>query len=222
MNYVLNQDWKEVLAPAFTQEFKKELFGFVNEQYAKHRCFPRQEDIFSALNRTPVDKVKVVIIGQDPYHTPGQADGLAFSCADGKAQPSLQNIFKELSADLNIPTPTKTTLYGWAEQGVLLINSVLSVQMGMAGSHAGHGWERVTTEIVKHIASLDRPIVFILWGGYARKYAQYITNPHHLVLQSAHPSPLSAYNGFFGSKPFSKCNTYLESNGLIPIDWSKN
>lgn len=221
-NYVLNEDWQKVLTPAFTQEFKQKLFGFVNEQYATHRCFPTKENVFHALNLTPVDKVKVVIIGQDPYHTPLQADGLAFSCADGKAQPSLQNIFKELSADLGVPAPTKTTLYGWAEQGVLLLNSVLTVQMGVAGSHAGHGWEEVTKTIIKYLASLDRPIVFILWGGYARKYASFIDKNKHLVIESAHPSPLSAYNGFFGSKPFSCCNDYLVKNGLSPIKWENN
>ena len=222
MSYVLNDDWKLVLANAFDDEFKRKLFGFVNEQYAHHNCFPPKEKIFNALNMTAVDDVKVVIIGQDPYHTPGQADGLAFSCADGHAQPSLQNIFKELSNDLGTPMPQDTTLYGWAKQGVLLLNTVLSVQQGMAGSHANHGWEEVTTAIVKYIASQDRPIVFILWGGYAKKFACYITNPKHCIIESAHPSPLSAYNGFFGSKPFSRCNDYLTKNGLQPIDWSKN
>jgi len=219
MDYVLDKKWSEILKDRFDQEYKRQLFSFLNSEYASKTIFPPKDKIFSALNLVPVDKIKVVIIGQDPYHTIGQADGLAFSCANGTPQPSLTNIKKEIETDLGVKCSPSTDLRPWANQGVLLLNTTLTVEQGKPMSHAKHGWEEFTTEIIKIVNNIDRPIVFLIWGGHAKRFLKYLNNPKHLVLQSAHPSPLSAYNGFFGCKHFSKCNQFLLSAGVEPIDW---
>lgn len=219
MSYVLDKNWSEKLSQAVDIEFKKKLFAFINQEYATKTVFPPKEKIFNSLNYVPLDKVKVVIIGQDPYHTYGQADGLAFSCANGTPQPSLTNIFKEISSDLGIRMSGKTQLDSWAKQGVLLLNTSLTVVQGQPTSHSKCGWQTITREIVKIINQLNQPIVFMLWGGHAKGFMEILNNPNHLILTSAHPSPLSAYNGFFGCKHFSKCNSFLVENGVTPIDW---
>lgn len=219
MGYVLNKDWSEILAKNIDVDFKKKLFDFINHEYATKTVYPPKEKIFNSLNYVPLNKIKVVIIGQDPYHTQGQADGLAFSCANGTPQPSLNNIFTEIENDLGIKMSGKTQLEPWAKQGVLLLNTSLTVVAGQPTSHSKCGWLTITREIVKIINQCDQPIVFMLWGGHAKSFMDLLTNPKHLVLTAAHPSPLSAYNGFFGCKHFSKCNEFLIKNGVTPIDW---
>ena len=182
--------------------------------------YPPSDEIFSAYKLTPMSKVKVVIIGQDPYHEPGQAHGLSFSVKPGiEIPPSLVNIYKELESDLGCRIPNNGYLVKWAEQGVLLLNSVLTVRAHAAFSHQGHGWEEYTDAAIKGLNKVNRPIVFILWGSSARKKKQMLDNPAHLIIESAHPSPLSAYRGFFGSRPFSRTNEFLVANGETPIDW---
>ena len=220
MSYVLDKSWSDILKNKFDENYKINLFSFLNNEYKTKTIFPPQEKIFTALNLVPIDKIKVVIIGQDPYHTFGQADGLAFSCANGTPQPSLTNIKKEIESDLNIKCSPSTDLRPWARQGVLLLNTTLTVEQGKPMSHAKHGWEEFTTKIIELINQIDRPIVFLLWGGHAKRFLKILNNPNHLILQSAHPSPLSAYNGFFGCKHFSKCNEFLLKKGETPIDWS--
>lgn len=219
MSYVLDKTWSEALGKSVDVEFKKKLFAFINQEYATKTVFPPKEKIFNSLNCTPLDKIKVVIIGQDPYYIKGQADGLAFSCANGTPQPSLTNIFKEISSDLGIKMSGKTQLDSWAKQGVLLLNTSLTVVENMPTSHSKCGWLTITREIVKIINKCNQPIVFMLWGGHAKSFMDLLDNPNHLVLTSAHPSPLSAYNGFFGCKHFSKANAFLVENGVTPIDW---
>lgn len=219
MGYVLDKTWSEYLSKNVAEQFKKDLFAFINKEYSTKSVFPPKEKIFNSLNFTPLDKIKVVIIGQDPYHTRGQADGLAFSCANGTPQPSLTNIFKEISSDLGIKMSGKTQLDSWAKQGVLLLNTSLTVVEGQPTSHSKCGWLTITREIVKIINKCNQPIVFMLWGGHAKSFMELLDNPNHLVLTSAHPSPLSAYNGFFGCKHFSKANSFLVENGVTPIDW---
>ncbi len=219
MSYVLNEDWAKALKQNVDEEFKTKLFSFINNEYKTKNVFPPKEKIFNALNMTPLDKIKVVIIGQDPYHTKGQADGLAFSCHNGTPQPSLTNIFKEINSDLGLVMSGKTQLDHWAEQGVLLLNTSLTVVESKPTSHSNCGWMTITKAIVSIINQLDQPIVFLLWGNHAKSFMKLLNNPNHLVLTSAHPSPLSAYNGFFGCKHFSKCNAFLVENGITPIDW---
>lgn len=219
MGYVLDKTWSEYLSKNVDEQFKKDLFAFINKEYSTKSVFPPKEKIFNSLNFTPLDKIKVVIIGQDPYHTRGQADGLAFSCANGTPQPSLTNIFKEISSDLGIQMSGKTQLDSWAKQGVLLLNTSLTVVEGQPTSHSKCGWLTITREIVKIINKCNQPIVFMLWGGHAKSFMELLDNPNHLVLTAAHPSPLSAYNGFFGCKHFSKANSFLVENGITPIDW---
>lgn len=219
MNYTLNKDWSEALSTRFTQEYKKELFGWLEQEYATKIIFPPKDKVFNALNVCPLKQAKVVIIGQDPYHTPGQADGLAFSCHNGTPQPSLTNIFKEINADLGLNMSKSTDLTPWAEQGVVLLNTSLTVIAHQAASHSNKLWHKFTTEIVKILNEQNQPIVFMLWGNHAKSFLPLLNNPYHLVLQSAHPSPFSAYNGFFGCKHFSKCNNYLLEHGLKPINW---
>ena len=192
----------------------------MKEEYATHVVYPPADDIFNAFHFTPLRKVKVVILGQDPYHNEHQAHGLCFSVQPGEeVPPSLVNIYKELKSDLGISPAPHGCLESWAKQGVLLLNSVLTVRAHLANSHKNCGWQIFTDDIIKKLNERDTPIVFILWGANARSKKQYITNPIHYVIESAHPSPLSAYNGFFGSKPFSRTNEFLEKNGIAPIEW---
>lgn len=215
----IGNSWDNVLKDDFGGENYQNLRRFLAEEYRTHTIYPDMHHIFSALKETAFEDVKVVIIGQDPYHNPGQAHGMCFSVMPGTdTPPSLVNVFKEIKSDLGIAN-TNPYLIDWAKQGVLLLNAVLTVRAGQAGSHRGKGWEILTDSIIKKLNERKEPIVFMLWGAYARSKKGYVTNPNHLVLECAHPSPLSAYNGFFGCKHFSKCNEFLTQNGLKPIDW---
>lgn len=216
----INNDWLEPLKPEFSKPYYKELYTRVKEEYAKHLVFPPADEIFSAFELTPLADVKVVIIGQDPYHNVGQAHGLCFSVKpDVAVPPSLVNIYKELESDIGCYVPNNGYLVKWAKQGVLLLNTVLTVQAHQANSHRGIGWEEFTNAAISVLNEQDRPIVYILWGAPAQTKKKMLNNPKHLILEAPHPSPLSAYRGFFGSKPFSKTNAFLEANGLEPIDW---
>lgn len=219
MNYTLEKNWSDKLSSRFSQEYKRELFTWLEKEYATKTVFPPKEKVFNALNLVPCEQVKVVIIGQDPYHTFGQADGLAFSCHNGTPQPSLKNIYKEISSDLGFKMSESTDLTPWAKQGVMLLNTSLTVVEHLPASHSNKLWHTFTTEIVKILNELNQPIVFMLWGNHAKSFLPLLNNSNHLILQSAHPSPFSAYNGFFGCKHFSKCNNFLMEHGLNPIDW---
>lgn len=213
--------YKEFIEQESQKEYYKRLKAFVVEEYKNYRCYPPYSKIFHALSITPLDKTKVVILGQDPYHEENQAHGLAFSVLCSKLPPSLINIYKEMESDLNVKVEQDGNLDYLAKQGVLLLNTSLTVREHLANSHSGHGWEIFTDNCIKLLASMDRPLVFILWGRNAASKQKFIYNPKHLVLISAHPSPLSAYNGFFGSRPFSKTNEFLEKNNLEKIEWVK-
>ena len=216
----IGNDWDEILKEDFLSDNYRNLRLFLKDEYSTRTVYPDMYDIFNALKYTPYSAVKVVIIGQDPYHGPNQAHGLSFSVKHGvPPPPSLQNIFKELKTDLGLPVPNHGCLESWAKQGVLLLNAVLTVRAGQANSHKGQGWELITDSIIKHLNERSTPMVFILWGANAGAKSALITNPAHLVLRSAHPSPLSAYNGFFGCRHFSKANKYLSACGLKEIDW---
>lgn len=219
---MIGNDWDEVLKVIWESEgFKKFYQGIINE-YEIKTIFPTRDYIFNALKLTSYKDTKVVIVGQDPYHGVGEAHGLSFSVQKGiKIPPSLQNIYKELQSDLGIPPKDNGELTGWAKQGVLLLNAVLTVEKDKAASHRGKGWEVLTDYIINTLNLKEEPVVFILWGNFAKEKAKLITNPKHFIITSPHPSPFSAYSGFFGSKPFSKANDYLVSKGLVPIDWSK-
>jgi len=219
MNYELTNEWSEKLKDRFKIEYKRELFSWLEQEYSTKTIFPPKEKVFNALNFVAPEKVKVVIIGQDPYHTFGQADGLAFSCHNGTPQPSLRNIYKEINSDLGITMSTSTDLTPWAKQGVMLLNTSLTVIEHLPASHSNKLWHTFTTEIVKILNELDQPIVFMLWGNHAKSFLPLLNNPNHLILQSAHPSPFSAHSGFFGCRHFSKCNTFLQTHNLTPIDW---
>ena len=213
-------NFKEIIEEESKKEYFKELQSFVDEEYKNKTVFPERKNIYASLENTPFDKVKVVIIGQDPYHGEGEAHGFAFSVKPGiKIPPSLKNIYKELNTEYGCYIPNNGYLMKWAEQGVLLLNAVLTVRAHQAASHQRKGWEEFTDACIKVLADQDRPLVFILWGTPARRKKALIHNPKHLIVESPHPSPLSAHNGFFGSKPFSRTNAYLESVGLEPIDW---
>lgn len=218
----IGNGWDTLLAAEFEAEYYQELRQFLKAEYGSRRIFPKMHDIYNAFRHTPPESVKAVILGQDPYHEIGQAHGLCFSVLPGvKQPPSLQNIFKELHADLGIETPTSHgCLLSWAKQGILLLNTSLTVREGQANSHRGHGWEILTDRVISILNGFERPIAFLLWGANARSKKQLITNPAHGIFESAHPSPLSAYNGFFGSRPFSRINAFLAQNGIAPIDWS--
>ena len=217
---MIGNDWDTILDSEFKKEYFYNLLKFVQGEYARKTIYPSKKEVFRAFRYTPYKNVKVVILGQDPYHGEGQAEGLSFSVPKGiKKPPSLVNIFKELESDLGCKMPNTGSLVPWAKQGVLLLNTVLTVIKDQAASHKDIGWEVFTDEVIKKINEKDEPVVFILWGSYARSKKKYITNPKHLVIESAHPSPLSAYNGFFGSKPFSKTNEFLIKNNLKPINW---
>lgn len=219
---VLNENWKAPLQPEFDAEYMAELRSFlVAEKAAGKQIFPKGNEWFRALDLTPLEKVRVVILGQDPYHGPGQAHGLCFSVQPGvRPPPSLLNIYKELEADLGIPRPRHGFLEHWARQGVLLLNSVLTVEMAKAASHRGKGWEKLTDAVIRLVNAKEQPVVFMLWGAYAQKKAAFVNREKHQVLTAAHPSPLSAHNGFLGCRHFSQCNAFLESKGLPPIDWA--
>ena len=216
----ISNDWLEPLKPEFRKPYYAKLYKTVMEEYRTKKIFPPPQDMFNAFEFTPLNDVKVVILGQDPYHNDGQANGLCFSVReDLEIPPSLVNIYKELHSDLGCYIPNNGYLEKWARQGVLMLNTVLTVRAHQANSHKEIGWEQFTDAAIKVLAEQDRPMVFILWGRPAQRKKEMIHNPKHLVLMSAHPSPLSAYRGFFGSHPFSRTNEYLEENGLAPIDW---
>ncbi len=217
---MIQNDWLPMLKPEFSKPYYKDLFEFVKQEYNSAQVFPPSEDIFNAFHMTPLSEVKVVIIGQDPYHEPGQAHGLCFSVKPGvEIPPSLINIYKELHDDCGCYIPNNGYLVKWAKQGVLLLNTVLTVRAHRANSHQGKGWEEFTNAAINVLNTQDRPIVFILWGKPAQSKKSMLNNPNHLILEAPHPSPLSAYRGFFGSKPFSKTNDFLRAGGVEPIDW---
>ncbi len=215
----MHESWKPFLKAEFEKPYFKELSEFLHQEYESKTIFPKKELVFRAF-ATDLNEVKVVILGQDPYHTPGAAEGLAFSVPNSQPMPpSLINIYKEIDSDIGRHANSGGSLKDWQKQGVLLLNTVLTVEAHRAGSHRGHGWETFTTATIEYLNKNRSHLVFLLWGRDARNKKSLIDTSRHLVLESAHPSPLSAYNGFFGSKPFSKCNEYLVENGLDPIDW---
>ena len=218
----LHDSWKAPLQAEFDAPYMAALKDFlVSERDKGKRIFPKGSEWFHALDATPLEHVRVVILGQDPYHSEGQAHGLCFSVKPGvRPPPSLINIYKEMQSDLGLKPPPHGNLEAWAKQGVLLLNAVLTVEAGLAASHQGKGWERFTDAVIRLVNDQPRPVVFILWGSYAQRKAAFVDRNRHLVLASAHPSPLSAHNGFFGSRPFSKANEFLVANGQDPIDWA--
>lgn len=220
MNIQIEESWKLLLIDEFDKPYFKDLIGFVKEEYKSKEIYPPGKNIFKAFNECTVDDVKVVILGQDPYHTSGVANGLAFSAnADQKIPPSLRNIYKEIRSDLQIEPPDSPDLSSWAKQGVLLLNATLTVEKGKAGSHQGKGWEEFTDEVIKRLSELTENLVFFLWGAYAQKKGLVIDKSKHLIIESPHPSPFSADKGFFGSKPFSKANEYLKEHGKEVVHW---
>ncbi len=217
----ITNDWLNEIGEEFVKPYYKELYKFVLNEYKNKTVFPEANDIFNAFNLTPLKEVKVVILGQDPYHNIGQAHGLCFSVKPGiKTPPSLVNIYKELESDLGYKIPNNGYLEKWAKQGVLMLNTVLTVRANEANSHKEKGWEKFTDAVIDAVNRQDRPIVFILWGAPARRKKTMLNNPNHLILEAPHPSPLSAYRGFFGSKPFSKTNHFLEKHNIFSIDWN--
>lgn len=216
----ISNDWLAELAPEFKKPYYLDLYKFIKEEYSKVVVYPPSEEIFSALHLTPLSKVKVVIIGQDPYINEGQAHGLCFSVRpEVDIPPSLVNIYKELNTDLGCKIPNNGYLTKWAEQGVLLLNTVLTVRAHQSNSHQGKGWEHFTDVIIEAVNRQDRPIVYMLWGRPAQSKMPMLTNPNHKILTAPHPSPLSAHRGFFGCKHFSQANEFLQANGVTPIDW---
>ncbi len=216
---MINKKWDIVLQDEMKKDYFRKLGTFVKQEYKHKICYPKYENVFNALRYTDYDEVKVVILGQDPYHGENEAHGLSFSVLDGvKRPPSLQNIYKELEDDLHIHR-THNNLSDWAKQGVLLLNSIMSVEKDKPLSHKDRGWEVFTDSIIQKLNERKKPIVFVLWGSYSRSKKQLITNSWHHIVESAHPSPLSAYRGFFGSRPFSKINDYLKKDGMAPIEW---
>ncbi len=220
MEVNIASDWKELLREEFDKPYFEELVQFVREEYATHRIYPRGSNIFRAFDKCPFEQLKVVIIGQDPYHGPGQANGLCFSVGDGVLfPPSLRNIFQEVASDIGTPIPASGNLDRWAEQGVLLLNAVLTVREHEAASHAGRGWEQFTDAVVRAIATRKEGIVYLLWGSYAQKKGAIADPARNCILKAVHPSPLSAYRGFLGCRHFSRANEYLLSQGKTPINW---
>ncbi len=220
MQVKIHPSWASRLQSEFDAPYFQQLTQFVKQEYASGPCYPPGPEIFNAFNLCPFPEVKVVIIGQDPYHEPGQAEGLCFSVKDGvQKPPSLVNIFKEIEDDLGRPAPATGSLRRWAEQGVFLLNATLTVRAHQAGSHQGHGWETFTDAVIRRLSEEREHLVFILWGSFAQRKGQVIDRSRHLVLASAHPSPLSAYRGFFGNHHFSRANDYLIEHGLQPISW---
>ena len=214
------KDWNALMTQERAKPYFQKLMRDVEQEYREHECYPAFENIFKALLITPLDKIKCVIVGQDPYHTPGQAMGMSFATPKGRAlQPSLQNIYKELHDELGIATPNHGDLTQWAERGVLLLNATLTVRAHSPNSHSNIGWEQFTDEVLRAVSAQDRPVVYMLWGRYARSKSRLITNRNHLILESAHPSPYSAANGFFRNGHFKRCNQFLAGRGVDPIDW---
>jgi uracil-DNA glycosylase len=218
---MITNDWLDAIRPEFSKPYYRDLFEFVKEEYSRVVVYPPADDIFNAFHFTPLSKVKVLILGQDPYHNPHQAHGLSFSVPDDQKDipPSLQNIYKELQDDLGCRIPNNGYLKKWADQGVLLLNTVLTVRAHQANSHQGKGWEQFTDAVIQAVNAQDRPVVYLLWGRPAQSKASMLNNPKHLVLQAPHPSPLSAYRGFFGCRHFSQANAFLQANGVEPVDW---
>lgn len=218
---MIQNDWLTVLEEEFRKPYYRELFQFVKKEYDSHIVYPPSEDIFSAFHSTPLSKIKVVLLGQDPYHNENQAHGMSFSVLPEQRDipPSLQNIYKELQEDLGCYIPNNGYLKKWADQGVLLLNTVLTVRAHQANSHQGHGWEEFTNAVIRAVNNLERPIVYFLWGRPAQNKERMLTNKNHLILKAPHPSPLSAYRGFFGCRHFSQANSFLEQHGVAPIDW---
>ncbi|ONG91241.1 uracil-DNA glycosylase [Bacillus cereus] len=220
MEHILKNDWEPLLAPEFEKEYYRKLADFLKEEYSTHVVYPKKEDIFNALEYTSYENTKVVILGQDPYHGPNQAHGLSFSVQPGiKTPPSLLNMYKELRDEYGYDIPNNGYLVKWAEQGVLLLNTVLTVRQGEANSHKGKGWEHFTDRVIELLNEREKPVIFILWGRHAQAKKKLITNSNHHIIESVHPSPLSARRGFFGSKPYSKVNTILANMGEREIDW---
>ena len=220
MDVKIEQSWKECLADEFRKDYFRQLTDFIRQEYQKTTIYPRGNQIFNAFEHCPFDKVKVVLLGQDPYHEPGQAHGLCFSVQDGiPFPPSLINIFKEIKSDLEKPIPKSGDLSRWADQGVLLLNATLTVKAHAAGSHQNKGWETFTDAVINRLNADRNHIVYLLWGSYAQRKGSFINASRNLVLKSAHPSPLSAYRGFFGNKHFSQTNDYLIASGQTPIEW---
>lgn len=216
----IGNDWDKVLEGEFEKDYYLKLREFLKKEYSSRVIYPSMYDIFNALKTTPYNDVKVVLLGQDPYHGPNQAHGMCFSVQKGvQPPPSLINIFKELNDDLGCTPPGHGCLTEWAQQGVLLLNTALTVRAGQANSHRGKGWEIFTDQVIRHLNEREKPMVFILWGANAKAKTALITNPAHLILTAAHPSPLSAYKGFFGCRHFSKANAFLEENGIQPVNW---
>ena len=220
MKHVLKNDWGPLLAPEFEKEYYRKLADFLKEEYSTHVVYPKKEDIFNALEYTSYENTKVVILGQDPYHGPNKAHGLSFYVQHGvKTPPSLLNMYKELRDEYGYDIPNNGYLVKWAEQGVLLLNTVLTVRQGEANSHKGKGWEHFTDRVIELLNEREKPVIFILWGRHAQAKKKLITNSNHHIIESVHPSPLSARRGFFGSKPYSKVNTILANMGEREIDW---
>ena len=218
---MLTGEWERVMRTEFSKPYYKELYHFIKEEYSRVVVYPPSDDIFNAFHFTPLDRVKVLILGQDPYHNVHQAHGLSFSVPADQPEipPSLKNIYKELQDDLGLKIPNNGYLKKWADQGVLLLNTVLTVQAHLANSHQGKGWEQFTDAVIQAVNNQDRPIVYMLWGRPAQSKIPMLTNPKHLILKAPHPSPLSAHRGFFGCRHFSQANAFLESHGVEPIDW---
>ncbi|MBR6159416.1 MAG: uracil-DNA glycosylase [Lachnospiraceae bacterium] len=217
---MIDNDWLEPLRPEFAKPYYAKLYKFINNEYREHTVYPKKQDVFAAYDRTPLAKVKVLILGQDPYHEPGQAHGLSFSVNPGvDIPPSLVNIYQELHDDIGFVIPDNGYLAKWADQGVMLLNTVLTVRAHAANSHKDKGWEQFTDATIAALNKQDRPIVYMLWGSHAQKKEAMLNNPKQLVLKAPHPSPLSAYRGFFGCRHFSKANEFLKANGVDPIDW---
>lgn len=218
---MIQNDWLDAIKPEFAKPYYRDLFEFVKAEYSRVVVYPPADDIFNAFHFTPLSKVKVLILGQDPYHEEHQAHGLSFSVLPDQKDipPSLQNIYKELNEDVGCKIPNNGYLKEWADQGVLMLNTVLTVRAHQANSHQGKGWEQFTDAVIQAVNKLDRPIVYMLWGKQAQSKIPMLTNPKHLILKAPHPSPLSAYRGFFGCKHFSKANKFLEENGVEPINW---
>ena len=217
----MKTDWEQLLRDQFEEPWFIDLERFVREERRHHEVCPADENVFAALDTTSYADTKVLILGQDPYHGPGQAHGLCFSVQRGvPVPPSLRNVFKELHSDVGVPIPSHGNLRAWAERGVLLLNATLTVRAGQAGSHQGHGWERFTDRIISVVNDKFDPVVFVLWGAHARRKSALVTGAHHTVIEGPHPSPLSAHTGFFGSRPFSRTNEALVAHGRDPVDWS--
>ncbi len=218
---VCNNGWDKIINEELQKDYFQRVCAFVHEEYEHHTVFPPKKEVFNALSHTPPEEVRVVILGQDPYHELGQGHGLCFSVRKGvKFPPSLVNIFKEMYSDIGVKSPVSGDLSSWASQGVLLLNTTLTVREGLANSHSKIGWNIFTDRIISEVNKIDRPVVYILWGANARSKKALINNPRHFIIESAHPSPLSAHNGFFGSRPFSRANDFLTKNGQTPINWN--